>query len=380
MSSTPPRPSDRADETTPARADREREPVGGTRARRRRHLLALGLLALVFAAVVLSFALTIGGPARSRRGHAGASAGESAGSGTGSRAESPPSPSRPSSYPVGLRVLRFVDTGRTIELPNGRSEPRTLYTEVRYPALGAPGRTDLSDAPAARADGPFPLVVFGHGFDVTPALYARLLQSWARAGYVVAAPVFPRENADAPGGPDESDLVNQPADMRFVISRMLAAGAGSGPLAGLIDPKRIAVAGQSDGGDTALALAYDPTLRDRRVGAAVILSGAEIPSAGGFTFPPNGPPLLATQGTADTVNPPSATNVFFDAARRPKYLLTLIGAEHLPPYSDQQPQLEIVERVTTAFLDGYLEHKPEALASLPAAGTVPSVASMTAEP
>ena len=277
-------------------------------------------------------------------------------------------------------MLRLLDTSRTIELANGSSEPRTLYTEVRYPALGTPGGSDLPNATAARADGPFPLVVFGHGFDVTPALYARLLQSWAQAGYVVAAPVFPLENADAPGGPDESDLINQPADMRFVISRMLAASAGPGPLGGLIDPKRIAVAGQSDGGDTALAVAYDPAYRDPRVGAAVILSGAEIPGVGGFAFPPGGPPLLATQGTADTVNPPSATNAFFDAARRPKYLLNLIGAEHLPPYSDQQPQLEIVEHVTIAFLDGYLEHKPGALTRLESVGTVPGVASMTAEP
>jgi len=343
-------------------------------------MLALGLLALVLAAVALSFALASGGPAPSRHGHTGASAGESAGSGTGSRASSPPSSSPPSSFAVGLRIVRLIDTSRTIELPNGTSEPRTLYTEIRYPALGAPDRTDLLGAPAARADGPFPLVVFGHGFDVTPALYARLLQSWARAGYVVAAPVFPLENADAPGGPGESDLINQPADMRFVISRMLAAGAGSGPLAGLIDPAEIAVAGQSDGGDTALAVAYDPTFRDPRVSAAVILSGAEIPGVGGFTFPPGSPPLLATQGTADTVNPPSATNAYFDAAQRPKYLLSLIGAEHLPPYSDQQPQLAIVERVSIAFLDGYLEHKPGALARLASAGTVPGVASMTAEP
>ena len=140
---------------------------------------------------------------------------------------------------------------------------------------------------------------------MTPALYARLLQSWARAGYVVAAPVFPLENADAPRGPDESDLINQPADMRFVISAHARRRAGSGPLAGLIDPKRIAVAGQSDGGDTALAVAYDRYFRDPRVSAAVILSGAEIPGVGGFTFPPGSPPLLATQGTADNVNPPA---------------------------------------------------------------------------
>jgi dienelactone hydrolase len=289
---------------------------------------------------------------------------------------------KPSSpFAVGLRVLRLVDTSRTITLPNGRSEPRTLLTYVRYPALGEPGRTDLPDAPVARAGGPFPLVVFGHGFGVTPALYARLLQGWARAGYVVAAPVFPLENADAPGGPDESDLTNQPADMRFVISRMLAAAdSGSGAFAGLVDPTRIAVAGQSDGGDTALALAYNPNFRDPRVSAAVILSGAEIPGVGGFTFPPGGPPLLATQGTADTINPPSATNTFFALAQRPKYLLTLLGAEHLPPYSDQQPQLTIVERVTIAFLDAYLKHEPAVLRRLASLGSVPGTASMLAEP
>jgi fermentation-respiration switch protein FrsA (DUF1100 family) len=229
--------------------------------------------------------------------------------------------------------------------------------------------------------GPFPLVVFGHGFNVTPSVYTRLLHSWAQAGYVVASPVFPLENPSAPGGPNEADLINQPADMRFVISSMLASSRlSSDPLAGLIDPGAIAVSGHSDGGDSALAVAYDPRSRDPRVGAAVILSGAEIPAEGEFAFPAGGPPLLATQGTADTVNPPSLTDAFFEVARRPKYLLRLLGAEHLPPYSDEQPQLAIVERVTLAFLDGYLKRRPPALRRLTSLGAVPGTATFAAEP
>jgi fermentation-respiration switch protein FrsA (DUF1100 family) len=338
---------------------------------RRQRLLAFGLLALVSAAVAMVLVLEGSGSGRTRTASVTSSPGT----------KPPPRVARPSSFEVGLRVLRLVDTSRVVDLPDGTTEPRTLLTYVRYPALGAPSRTDVPDAPAARADGPFPLVIFGHGFDVTPQLYARLLQAWARAGYVVAAPVFPLENANAPGGPDESDLTNQPADMRFVISRMLAAsGASSGPFAGLIDPTQIAVTGQSDGGDTALTIAYNPSFHDPRVGAAIILSGAEIPGVEGYAFRPGSPPLLATQGTADTVNPPAATNAFFEQARAPKYLLSLLGAEHLPPYSDQEPQLAVVERVTIAFLDGYLKRKPGALQRLASVGNVPRTATMLADP
>ena len=73
-------------------------------------------------------------------------------------------------------------------------------------------------------------------------------------------------------------------------------------------------------------------------------------------FPRNGPPLLAMHGTADTINAPQNTLTYYRLAPRPKFLVLLIGASHRPPYTSQEPQLRIVERVTTAFLDHYLKH------------------------
>jgi dienelactone hydrolase len=351
----------------------------------RRRALAGGALVLVLVTVVVAVVLAAAGSHSRPAADIGAGAGEhGVTSGHSGASTSSSQVAVPGAHAVGLRILRLTDTSRTITLPDGTSEPRPLITEVFYPALGSSssGAAVIPDATAARANGPFPLVVFGHGFAVTPKLYERLLQAWARAGYVVAAPVFPLESAAAPGGPNETDLVNQPADMRFVISRMVSLSQmSSGPLAGLIAPGEVAVSGQSDGGDTALAVAYDGPYRDPRVNAAVILSGAEIPALGSFTFPQGGPPLLATQGTADTVNPPSATEAFFGPAQRPKYLLKLIGAEHLPPYSTQQPQLTIVEHVTLAFLDHYVKHGAGAtLQRMLVAGNVPGTATILSEP
>lgn len=267
-------------------------------------------------------------------------------------------------YRVGIKSIRIVER-RTMRLPDGRVVPRSLNVYVRYPQ-GGPGR--------------YPLVVFAHGFNVTPHPYRAMLEAIARAGFVVAAPVFPLTNPHAPGGANENDLVHQPGDVSAVITRLIVDSRRRGDaFSGLVNGSEIAVAGQSDGGITALLGAYNTRYRDRRVKAAVIMSGALLPIRG-YDFASGSPPLLAIQGTADTTNLPRNTYKFFRRASRPKFLLKLLGAQHLPPYTIQQPQLGIVERTTAAFLDLYLDHQTNALGRLKRDGREGVVSSLTADP
>jgi dienelactone hydrolase len=320
------------------------------------------VLAVAVVSVAASLAVALSG------GRSVPPLGKRSGSATGS-ANGPPAArraTRPASKPrgpfaVGLLVLRLVDRSRIID-----GEPRTLVTVARYPAVGAPSATDVPNAVPDRAAGPFPLVVFAHGYRLAPYTYTRLLRTWAQAGFVVAAPFFPLTNADAPAV-DRSDLSNQPQDLRFVISRLLAQPGA--PLRGLIDGSRIALGGHSDGVDTALAVAYGNS-SDRRIRAALGFSGAEISAFTGFRGAPRGMALLAVQGTADSVNSPSGTYSYFAEAPRPKYLLKLLGAEHTAPYQNEQPHVGIVARVSTAFLNRYLKGEASAGQQLAAVGSV----------
>jgi hypothetical protein len=85
----------------------------------------------------------------------------------------------------------------------------------------------------------------------------------------VVEPQFPFSNLLAPGGPDLSDVVNQPGDVSFIIDSMLAWNEEPGNLfESTIDPDRIGATGLSLGGMTTLLVTYHPELRDPRIKAA----------------------------------------------------------------------------------------------------------------
>ena len=202
--------------------------------------------------------------------------------------------------------------------------------------------------------------MFGHGFRVGPAPYVALCEAWAAAGYVVAAPTFLHAV-----GPDanEADLSNEPADMSFVISSLVAAP--------YVDGARVAVAGHSDGGEAAFAAGFQAGMADPRVRAVIALSVQ--PLTGSVVERPGGLPVLFAQGTDDTVNPYSRGLAAYGQVSAPKFLLVLRGAEHLPPFAGQSPWAAVVDRVTTDFLDRYLAGRP---APLEADGSVAGVATL----
>jgi predicted dienelactone hydrolase len=262
-----------------------------------------------------------------------------------------PRPARtPAALKIGvMRTYRVALIRYTWIRPTKHLGNRALRLTVRYPVISDRARY------RGGSRGLLPLIVFAPGYRHCAAVYSDLLRQWSSAGYVVAAVDFPHTSCKA-AVPDEADLRHEPSDLAFVIGRLLArSAAAGGRLAGLIAANEVAVAGHSDGGDAAAALAGAACCRDKRVRAAVILSGARWPGFTGRWFAGTAPPLLVTQGTADAWNPPADSVRLYRAdTTGPRYYLDLPGADHFAPYQGKRTPEPIVARVTIDFLDRYL--------------------------
>lgn len=237
-------------------------------------------------------------------------------------------------YPVTATTLALVDPSRST-ITEGRTiaTTRTLTTLVWAPV----------------GTGPWPLVVFGHGYKVGPGPYAALLKAWAADGYVVAAPEFPLEDEFVAGADlDENDLDNEPGDLRYVIDAMVGSGTG---LTARIDPNRVAVAGHSDGAEAALAESIaPPPAGEPAIRAVIAMSASPLSGISRLT----NPPVLVTQGNADLINPFAKGQATFAQARSPRYFLTLIGGGHLPPIAAGSAWLPTIIEVTEDFLNVYV--------------------------
>ena len=246
-------------------------------------------------------------------------------------------------HAVGIATETYVDAHRPTAAwdPTPARPTRTLVTTILYPAQGPSSSTaPVAGASPDRGGAPYPLIVFAHGLGADPRLYTSLLSHWAAAGFVVAAPQFPLTSSETPGGPDAGDVINQPGDVSFVITSVLAASKRPvGLLSGLIKPRAIGAAGHSNGAITTLGLVMNTCCEDRRVKAAVVMAGATEAFPGGHYVPAKAPPLLLVHGTNDSLVPYGGAIAVFNGARGPKGLLTIKRGITAPPRGSRFPQL-----------------------------------------
>ena len=277
---------------------------------------------------------------------------------------------------IGLKTVTWTDTIPAAGLavnpapggsagPRGPSSPRS-----GIPRSGAPRPTRrCASGPTTRA-GPYPVIVFAHGFDTLPATYTALLSSWVDAGFVVVAPLFPDENANKISSLGaatteqlelaESDVDAEPYDIAYVVGEVEqgatgAASSGAPWLKGLVNPGKYALAGHSDGAQAVAALVYSGAASyaatfdalSTRPFAVLILSGSEL--SGTYAAPSDAPSMLFVQSAVDQCNLPSdAATLDHDSGGG--FFLKLLSAGHFAPYVGRGPAAPVVEEVTTAFL------------------------------
>jgi fermentation-respiration switch protein FrsA (DUF1100 family) len=211
-----------------------------------------------------------------------------------------------------------------------------------------------------RSGGPYPLILFSHGLGGSPQSYAELLTTWARAGFVVAAPAYPHTAA---GVRDFNvlDVLNQPADASEVITRTLAK------LGDRIDARRIAAGGHSAGAITTLGMF---TSRDDRLRSGVVMAGRQI-----VVTPYSGSPapLLFVHGKRDDTVAYADGRAAYDKVEWPKAFLTITDGGHLPTGTE----LDVVAATSTDFWRWSLYGDRSAKSRIPRDATRGGLATLT---
>ena len=303
-------------------------------------------------------------------------------------------------YSVGYRVidLPYHQDGRDM----------TLTVAVWYPTAAEPkphtyggptkGRVAVGAPPTAEG-GPYPVLVFSHGFGGDGLSAVFFTEALAARGWIVAAPdhhdshsavrirTGPAKHFDrlglyrqareiASSGPEDRGRYRYRLDE---LRRVIEGLSGSGLFGKLIDTGRLAVGGHSLGGFTALGLSGPvPEFHDPRLKAVLLFSTG----AGGYLFRSEELarvriPSMLFLGEEEnhqrrghrTMEELSAK--IFGSLPPPKYFLELKGAGHFAfnnRFTDRfgtgwlggtEEQFEEIRRYGIAFLEEYVAGRPE---------------------
>jgi predicted dienelactone hydrolase len=183
----------------------------------------------------------------------------------------------------------------------------------------------------AAADGPYPVMLFSHGFSGYPEQSADLVTHLASWGFVVVAPDHVERSLSGLLGTAAQGV--EPREDPEVLTASLDAALAeadddASPIAGLLDVDEVAVGGHSAGASAA----YLTASADDRIDAFIAYSvGEGRPDENGDV--PERPvpevPGMVMLGDGDGIIPAESSRAVYEGMDTPKHLVEIAEAGHL---------------------------------------------------
>lgn len=261
-----------------------------------------------------------------------------------------PSDARPAyegrgDHPVGSQTIALADGRRVVvwypAAEDAADQPKETFdiASLLSPELQAQiapelrPQYELDAHPGAdpATDGPFPVVMFSHGYAGYPEQSADLTSQLASWGFVVVAPDHVERSLSGLLGTASAGVA--PLEDPAVLSASLDAAvaeadrAGS-PLADLLDVDHVAVLGHSAGARAAYLTATADDRVDAFIAYSVGLTGGPDAEA---ADPPPVPevPGMVMIGDADGIIPADTSRAVYEGMSAPRYLVEIADAGHL---------------------------------------------------
>ena len=208
-------------------------------------------------------------------------------------------------YAIGTTTISFVDASRG---------GRVIATEIYYPADTGGTGVPVGGAPGLS----YPVVCFGHGYQLTVDKYDFVWQGLVPMGYIVALPKT--------GGELFPDHLEFGKDLAFVIDALRASGDDPASLFYQRVSPGAAVMGHSMGGGASFLAAKEaPTITAIANFAAAETDPSAIEAASFVSAP-----ALVFSGSSDCVTPPASNQVPMYGALTSdcKAHVSITGASH----------------------------------------------------
>jgi predicted dienelactone hydrolase len=236
--------------------------------------------------------------------------------------------------------------------------------QVREDTLALGGRTAIvwRNTSATQSS---PVIVFSHGLGGCPTQSRFLTQGLAAHGYVVIAPYHrdagcrgkkpptsPVTPFASPGRWTDQTYADRAEDVRAVVGSLPSSSLGAAA-----DLDRLAVAGHSLGGYTALSVGGAWALmRMPRVRAVLALAPYAAPFVTHRTLGELTVPVMFQSGALDDgiTQTVAKRGGAFDAVRGPKYFVEFAGARHSSWGNKPHAAHDVMLAYAAAFFDRHL--------------------------